>query len=52
MSEADAIFTARDGWLKVRRVRGSPRGPETVFNFEVAEDHTYFVGETEAWVHK
>ena len=51
LSEGEAIFTARDGWLKVRQVRGSPRGPETVFNFEVAEDHTYFVGKTEAWVH-
>ena len=51
LREDDSIFTARDGWLKVRQVRGSPRGAETVYNFEVAEDHTYFVGKTEAWVH-
>ncbi|MEM6796481.1 MAG: polymorphic toxin-type HINT domain-containing protein, partial [Acidobacteriota bacterium] len=36
--------------LKVRQVRGSPRR-ETVYNFEVAEDHTYFVGEQGVWVH-
>jgi hypothetical protein len=25
--------------------------PDTVYNFEVAGTHTYFVGESEAWVH-
>jgi hypothetical protein len=50
LNPGDEIFTAKDGWLKVRQVRGSP-DRHTVYNFEVAEDHSYFVGETEAWVH-
>ncbi|MEM1182384.1 MAG: polymorphic toxin-type HINT domain-containing protein, partial [Acidobacteriota bacterium] len=36
--------------LTVRQVRGSPRY-ETVYNFEVEVDHTYFVGESLVWVH-
>ena len=36
--------------LTVRQVRGSPR-KETVYNFEVKEFHTYFVGQQGVWVH-
>ena len=46
----DRVWTARDAWLEVRQVRGSPE-KQTVFNFEVEEDHSYFVGENQAWVH-
>ncbi len=46
----DRLRANVDGWLEVRQVRGPPRR-ETVYNFEVAEDHSYFVGELGAWVH-
>ncbi|MCP3999024.1 MAG: hypothetical protein GY722_28770, partial [bacterium] len=46
----DRLVSNTGGWLRVRQVRGSPRR-ETVYNFEVSEDHTYFVGETGVWVH-
>ncbi len=46
----DVLFTERDGWLRVRQVRGPP-GVRTVYNLEVEEDHNYFVGRTRAWVH-
>ncbi|MEO1086327.1 MAG: polymorphic toxin-type HINT domain-containing protein [Acidobacteriota bacterium] len=36
--------------LTVRQVRGSPKRA-TVYNFEVENDHTYFVGQTGVWVH-
>ena len=46
----DELFTSRGGWL---RVTGSTWRPETatVYNFEVADFHTYFAGEAQAWVH-
>ncbi|MBF0227905.1 MAG: hypothetical protein HQK76_20865 [Desulfobacterales bacterium] len=46
----DEIFTSRGGWLKVT---GSTWMAErqTVYNIEVEDFHTYFVGETGAWVH-
>ena len=50
LEPGDELWTWRDEWLRVRQVRGSPER-ETVYNLEVAEDHTYFVGEAEAWVH-
>ncbi len=46
----DELSTNTDGMLRVRQVRGSPVRA-TVYNFEVAEDHTYFVGEAGVWVH-
>lgn len=46
----DQILTATDAWLEVRQIRGPPTAG-TVYNFEVAEDHTYFVGDLGAWVH-
>ena len=36
--------------LTVRQVRGSPR-TATVYNFEVKDFHTYFVGQAGVWVH-
>jgi RHS repeat-associated protein len=55
LQPGDRLSTHNDDWREVRRVRAtSPRGPprrETVYNFEVAEDHTYFVGESGVWVH-
>jgi hypothetical protein len=46
----DKIFTSTGGWV---RVTGSTWQAErqTVYNFEVQEFHTYFVGESRAWVH-
>lgn len=42
---------ARDGsWEEVARAETLDEGA-TVYNFEVADFHTYFVGETGAWVH-
>jgi hypothetical protein len=46
----DELISNTGAMLKVRQVRGSPRR-ETVYNFEVAGDHTYFVGELGVWVH-
>jgi hypothetical protein len=43
----DAIPTSDGAWVKVEGVAGSGR-VETVYNLEVEEDHTYFVG-SEAW---
>ena len=46
----DEIFTSSGGWL---RVAGSTwlSGRQTVYNIEVEDTHTYFVGEFGAWVH-
>jgi len=46
----DLIPSSHGGWV---RVGGSTWAQETavVYNFEVAEAHTYFVGESGAWVH-
>jgi hypothetical protein len=38
------------GWATVRSVRGPP-GKHTTYNFEVANTHTYFVGQVPTWVH-
>jgi hypothetical protein len=46
----DELISNTGAMLKVRQVRGSPRR-ETVYNFEVAGDHMYFVGELGVWVH-
>jgi len=46
----DEIFTSSGGWM---RVTGSTwqAHTQTVYNFEVADFHTYFVGDGGAWVH-
>ncbi len=46
----DEVFTSSGGWV---RVTGSTwlQARQTVYNFEVARFHTYFVGKAGAWVH-
>lgn len=46
----DEVFTSRGGWA---RISGGTwiAGEQLVYNFEVEGAHTYFVGETGAWVH-
>ncbi|SEK79639.1 RHS repeat-associated core domain-containing protein [Stigmatella aurantiaca] len=44
------VARAHGGWLKVGSATWE-QARATVFNFEVAEFHTYFVGEAGAWVH-
>jgi hypothetical protein len=45
------LFTSRGGWLRVSGATWRAHSA-TVYNIEVAEDHTYFAGDAEAWVHK
>jgi len=53
----DELVLARGGSARVVSLpapRGPPAGGQgslTTYNFEVAEAHTYFIGETGAWVH-
>jgi len=46
----DEVFTSRGGWA---RIGGGTwiAGEQLVYSFEVEGAHTYFVGETGAWVH-
>ncbi|WP_167883873.1 Hint domain-containing protein [Leptospira stimsonii] len=46
----DITLTAEGETLKVVSILIDER-QETVYNFEVEEDHTYFVGEVGVWVH-
>ena len=46
----DEIFTSGGGWLKVASGTWLS-GSQTVYNFEVKDFHTYFVGSSGAWVH-
>ncbi|TGK24013.1 hypothetical protein EHQ05_13770 [Leptospira yasudae] len=46
----DLTFTAEGETLKVTSILIEQR-EETVYNFEVETDHTYFVGEVGVWVH-
>ncbi len=46
----DEVFTSRGGWLEVAGGTWL-QGTRTVYNLEVDGFHTYFVGESEAWVH-
>ena len=49
LANGESIW-ARDGWAEVISVAdGGPR--QTVYNFEVADFHTYFVGEGGVWAH-
>ena len=50
LKPGDEIFTSAGGWM---RVTGSTwqAHTQTVYNFEVADFHTYFVGDGGAWVH-
>ncbi|KFE70050.1 polymorphic toxin-type HINT domain-containing protein [Hyalangium minutum] len=44
------VASAHGGWLKVGAATWE-QARATVFNFEVEEFHTYFVGDVGAWVH-
>ncbi len=44
------VLTANEKWLTTERVE-EKQGRATVYNFEVADFHTYFVGMQAAWVH-
>jgi Pretoxin HINT domain len=44
------VVRTNDGWAVVRSVEPTGR-VETVYNIEVAERHTYFVGGAGLWVH-
>lgn len=44
------VLTANGKWLTTERV-GGQQTRTTVYNFEVADFHTYFVGKQAAWVH-
>jgi hypothetical protein len=46
----DEVVRAGGGWLRVTDAGATSRR-STVFNFEVEEFHTYFVGHGAAWVH-
>jgi RHS repeat-associated protein len=46
----DYVANASGGWLRVDSSTWLQDGA-TVYNFEVADWHTYFVGESETWVH-
>jgi RHS repeat-associated protein len=50
LKPGDEVFSSTGGWL---RVTGSTwiSKRQTVYNFEVKDFHTYFVGESGAWVH-
>ncbi|MGJ4754063.1 polymorphic toxin-type HINT domain-containing protein [Leptospira kmetyi] len=50
LAESDMTLTAEGEMLKVISLVIDQR-EETVFNFEVETDHTYFVGEEGIWVH-
>lgn len=46
----DRLRSRDDAPLWVSEIRALPQR-DTVYNFTVATDHTYFVGESETWVH-
>ena len=50
MAAGDLVFTAKGRWTKVTAISGV-EGKGTVYNFEVAENHDYFVGQSGILVH-
>jgi RHS repeat-associated protein len=50
LSTDDVLFTRHSGWLRVSGVFAQSSGT-TVYNFEVADDHTYFVADVGVWGH-
>lgn len=48
--EPGDLVLGREGWAEVSSVEASGR-TETVYNFEVEDFHTYFVGEGGVWAH-
>lgn len=49
--EAGDLLCSQDGAILRVHAAGHDGLRETVFNFEVEEDHTYYVGEHGTWVH-
>jgi Cu/Zn superoxide dismutase len=49
LKSGDIVSTADGSWLRVTSTTLTRKG--TVYNFTVADFHTYFVGELGAWVH-
>jgi hypothetical protein len=51
LSPGQEVYGVKDGaWLRVARLAAIPKRA-TVYNFEVDDFHTYFVGDLGAWVH-
>jgi len=50
LKPGDEIFTSAGGWMWVTGSTWQAY-TQTVYNFEVADFHTYFVGDGGAWVH-
>jgi hypothetical protein len=50
LRSGDEVPQLGGGWLRIARVATSEKR-ETVYNFEVEDFHTYFVGDLAAWVH-
>ena len=50
LAPGDRVPSAHGGWLRVGSSTWTQER-ETVYNFEVEGTHTYFVGESGAWVH-
>ena len=50
LQPGDEVYTSRGGWLRVSGGTWMDR-TTTVYNFEVEDFHTYFVGEVGVWVH-
>jgi Pretoxin HINT domain len=50
LRSGDRVFRLSGGWLRVGSATWAQKR-ETVYNFEVAHTHSYFVGTLGAWVH-
>jgi RHS repeat-associated protein len=50
LSPGEQVLSIRGRWLRVGSLTWV-RGRHTVYNLEVAEDHSYAVGQLGAWVH-
>lgn len=50
LGPSDEVFTSRGGWMRVTSTTWL-QDTRTVYNLEVHGFHTYFVGESGAWVH-
>ena len=48
--EGDEVYSIQSGWLRVSSGTWT-KLEATVYNFEVEEYHTYFVGDNKIWVH-
>ena len=50
LEPGDELYTSTGGWVRVSGGTLLGRN-QLVYNFEVAEDHTYFAGDLGVWVH-